>query len=570
MKKITIYIAVVSLFAASCSNAIEEYEAEASTSQVIKSNKLDDETQYAEEGEPTVLGRQIPIPYTIENMTSAYESLMAEPKKEGNRSLNHVNIRTTHRYIKFNPTTEEELETLLQSDLILYDTPLDREILVAGKYYHDPQVPDSQPTPQYATVRNGIKLPEGIDYEVLKDVYIPEEDINLLGASNTNYKFVYSLVQRAELISGVIHPEEADLNPWDNVGEPGQWYPEPNPGGGGGGAAIYGAIRIFDTRLNTLIPFEGAKVTARRGLRTREGITNANGQYGLSGTPFQNNRRVDFKLHMDRKHFVIKDNWLIPAKVVKNNILSNHWSHDIMPGYENMQGHMFRAAYRYFDKDIGGLRRPTRPGGNRSHIVAKNTDKNWQGINYIVFPYLKIARFRNSAGTEFQSDEYFSTTVHELAHTTHVITMNAGAVQYSQVNSMFQESWPCAVEWFITGIEYRERGIPNYGTPTYNPANPPGFPNQFGYQNWNSAISSDYTSLFINVVDNFNEFGQSLVPNSSPVGTINDQVTGYTLATIETNFLKYCYGLNSLSTQLKANKPTGVTDPQIDLLLSFY
>ena len=239
-----------------------------------------------------------------------------------------------------------------------------------------------------------------------------------------------------------------------------------------------------------------------------------------------------------------------------------------MPGYENMQGHMFRAAYRYFYKDIGGLQRPVRPSGNRSHIIAKNTAKDWQGINYVVFPYLKIARFRPGSTTEYQSDDYFSTTVHELAHTSHVIKMNTGAVQYSQVNSMLQESWPCAVEWFVTGIEYRERGIANYGTPNYNPSNPPVFPNRFGYQFWSLNTSSDYTSLFINLVDNFNELGQSF--SSQPMGTVNDQVTGYTLANIETNLLKYCYGLSSLSTQLKANRPAGVSNAQIDLLLSFY
>lgn len=571
MKKITLYIALASLLAASCSDAIEQYETETSNSQPMKRDiTSEDETKYADEGEPTVLGEQLPIPYTIENMISAYKSLIAEPEKEGNRSVTPVNIRSTHKYIKFNPATEDDLEALLQSDLILYDYPLDKEVLVAGKFYHDPDVPADQPTPQYATVRNETVLPAGINYEVLQEVYLPEEDTELLGTGNMNYKFVYSLVQRAENLSGFTPWEPSDYKPWDNIGEPGQWYPNnnPNPGGGGGGTAIYGTIRIFDTRLNTLIPFEGAKVTAKRGLRTREGVTNANGQYGLDGIPFPYNTNVDFKLHMDRKHFVIKDNQATPSKVVRNNIKSNHWNHDIMPGYENMQGHMFRGAYRYFYKDIGGLLRPIRPSGNRSHIVAKNTTKNWQGINYVAFPYLKIARFQPGSTIEYQSDDYFSTTVHELAHTTHVISMNAGSIQYSQVSSMLQESWPCAVEWFVTGIEYRERGIQNYGTPYYDSPNPPKFPNRFGYQTWNLNTSSDYTSLFINLVDNFNELGQSL--DSQNIGTVNDQVTGYTLANIETNFLKHCYGLSSLNTQLKANRPAGVSNAQIDLLLSFY
>lgn len=125
---------------------------------------LDDETQYAEEGQSTVLGEALPNFYTIANMKEAYQSLLDEPKNDGNRSLNPVNIRSTHKYIKFKPTTEEQLEAVLKSDFVVYDHPLDRQELVVGKFYRDPNGADDEPTPQYATVRNGATLPEGIDY----------------------------------------------------------------------------------------------------------------------------------------------------------------------------------------------------------------------------------------------------------------------------------------------------------------------------------------------------------------------------------------------------------------------
>lgn len=53
-------------------------------------------------------------------------------------------------------------------------------------------------------------------------------------------------------------------------------------------------------------------------------------------------------------------------------------------------------------------------------------------------------------------------------------------------------------------------------------------------------------------------------------GTVNDQVYGYNIATIETTILPNVGGLASLSTQLKAHKPSGVTNTQIDLLIGFY
>jgi hypothetical protein len=45
-------------------------------------------------------------------------------------------------------------------------------------------------------------------------------------------------------------------------------------------------------------------------------------------------------------------------------------------------------------------------------------------------------------------------------------------------------------------------------------------------------------------------------------------VTGYTMSGIEGGFLKHVYGYNSLRSQLKANKPFGITDAQIDELMN--
>ncbi len=91
-------------------------------------------------------------------------------------------------------------------------------------------------------------------------------------------------------------------------------------------------------------------------------------------------------------------------------------------------------------------------------------------------------------------------------------------------------------------------------------------------QYWNSSISSDYTSLFINLIDNYNELNNWF---GIQKGQVNDQVSGFRIYDLETKVLKHAYGLSSLSQYLKANKPIsstviGPTDAQIDLLLSYY
>src|SRR5258705_1748230 len=72
-----------------------------------------DTTQYA-----TVLGGNYSNPYSIANMTQAYNNI---------HGTNLQSIRTTHYYVRFKPQTEAQLKTLDSSlDLELYDYPLDR------------------------------------------------------------------------------------------------------------------------------------------------------------------------------------------------------------------------------------------------------------------------------------------------------------------------------------------------------------------------------------------------------------------------------------------------------------
>ena len=57
-----------------------------------------------------------------------------------------------------------------------------------------------------------------------------------------------------------------------------------------------------------------------------------------------------------------------------------------------------------------------------------------------------------------------------------------------------------------------------------------------------------------------------------PAGNSNypyDQVSGYTMGNIE-QLLKHSYGLTSLRNQLKANKPSNMTDKHIDVYLNYF
>ena len=96
-------------------------------------------------------------------------------------------------------------------------------------------------------------------------------------------------------------------------------------------------------------------------------------------------------------------------------------------------------------------------------LIAKNSNNSGPGVNYTIYPYIKISRY-DSNNDEYLSDEIFSTTVHELAHSIHVGSMNT-AIQYAQVAPMIQESFCIGAEWVMTRAEYISRGINNYRVP---------------------------------------------------------------------------------------------------------
>jgi hypothetical protein len=96
-------------------------------------------------------------------MSKALENLYSSARLSDN-----ISVETSHLYVKFKPKTEEELDKLKKdSTLDLYSYPLDYEILQGGSYYHDPSLPASQPTYQYASVLAGYNFPVGVDYEML-------------------------------------------------------------------------------------------------------------------------------------------------------------------------------------------------------------------------------------------------------------------------------------------------------------------------------------------------------------------------------------------------------------------
>jgi hypothetical protein len=152
---------------------------------------------------------------------------------------------------------------------------------------------------------------------------------------------------------------------------------------------------------------------------------------------------------------------------------------------------------------------------------SEGTGNNWGNWDFSgIFPDINIWG-ANPNGGWWDTNQLFSTVIHETGHASHIELMNAGEIQFGQVTSQIYESWADAIEWHITQIEYNELGFPNYDDPWSS--------NYIdNHQLWIgarhrpdfSSLSDDqietinsYTSLFIDLVDNYN---QSLEEGSPP------------------------------------------------------
>lgn len=121
------------------------------------------------------LGKELNDPYSLENMTSAFENLKNQNKLKsaGTKSMK---IESTHLYVRFLPKDENELNELMDdSTLLLFDYPLHYEIKKQGHYYHDPEIPEDKPTWLYTVVPINYDFPK-IKYELIYKCYFPEKD----------------------------------------------------------------------------------------------------------------------------------------------------------------------------------------------------------------------------------------------------------------------------------------------------------------------------------------------------------------------------------------------------------
>ncbi len=453
-------------------------------------------------------------PYSIANMKLALNNLKNKNLDSDFLNTENFQINTTHLYVKFNPKNEEE-EYLLKSDstMHLFDYRLDVEY--KDEYLNNRKLTNDSISDYYTAIPVNKILPN-VPYEVIDELYIPEQDDYFKNTTeNERYLITYKINNKTDLFNHLIFDAFVITNNEEEVIEAGstetqrwffgkRWRPK-------------GILKIYDDVLK-IIPLEGAKILMRQWFTIDSGISDANG-YFQTGTVRGHARYI---IQWERQDYSIRSGWFGQAELRGPKLKNQDWNFNIENGPQQYYGTIHNAAHYYFYKDVGGLRRPPHRAFFRgqikfaAYLVNEGTNYNSILSNILPgrpWPTITMKKYQQS------SSSILGTTFHELAHSTHA--RHRSILRFNQSESRMKETYAQTIEWYLT-------------TKRYNEIRPDlGFVFESNYQFRSPQFSATqpsyltYTSLMVDLIDGFNQrtaYGNQYVL---------DNVSGYSLNQIE-------------------------------------
>lgn len=252
--------------------------------------------------EPIILGQQLPNPYTVVNMQAAVNILYG-----GNYP-----ITASHLYVRFKPSSSEQLMTLDETeDLELQDYPIDYELIQDGDYYQDPTLGTEDFHWLYTVVPANYNFPLGIQYEVLEQLYLPDNNEILEDLAESMLAGAqYSSARVSNLPVVKIDREDIQIEsfnytleqcPCFDLDNPCPVWPDCGLGGGGGNppaptlpSGIYVEEQTVCNQPTRILPLRQVNAVAKRWFKFWRGYTDDNGKFTVTKN-FRNKVKVIIK-----------------------------------------------------------------------------------------------------------------------------------------------------------------------------------------------------------------------------------------------------------------------------------
>ena len=326
-----IYIFILTLLTSACAEKISS-----PSEHVDYGSEREDYVTRLDDG-MMVLGEKLNNPYSLSNMQAAYDELCKT------KSLSSEKLEATDLYVRFLPKDSTDIAFLQNLDLEFFDFPLDYEIEEYGNYYHDPSVPEGEITWQYTKVKPDFLFPD-IQYEIIDECYIPEEDEELTKSSICGGDFAEELEMLAIKMADL--PAEYSVSE-DYIETKANVKNIPS-----------GYVKLHYDSISE--PVKGVKVRCHYFLKWTSDYTDENGYYKVS-KKFTCNPHYSIIVE-NVKDFTIWGNWgfLAPANHNVGRYNKSGYDFEI---YDNSQAWKWlvinNAAYDYYkmcEKD--GIKKP--------------------------------------------------------------------------------------------------------------------------------------------------------------------------------------------------------------------
>lgn len=236
----------------------------------------------------TVLGDRYNNPYSLENMTIAYNYIY---------SRNIQSVRVTHYYIRVKPNNIDNLNLLDSIDVELYDYPLDKHVTQDGDYWPEAYygLGQNEYPWLYTVIEKGFNIPGGVQLEVLDSIYIPDDNqvledeaFYLTGNYDCTSDYPQTRLIRQDYFSRHPVPDDCEMGVLDGCGGGGCFSgcggtggttPRPKPSG-----MINFKTYITNPtgRVSAVAPLQFVKIVGRRFLKIDKTFTDENGNFQFS------------------------------------------------------------------------------------------------------------------------------------------------------------------------------------------------------------------------------------------------------------------------------------------------
>lgn len=459
------------------------------------------------------LGQKLENPYAVKNMRKALDSVKSKMKfSKSAKNTSEFDIETSHLYVKIEPKNADE-EAVLKRDTsqVFFDYPLDYEF--PEEVLQQIGTNDAETiSAYYVAVPKEYVFPAGIKTEVLEELYIPEQDPFFDDATETGQVNKSTIGTKEDLLGSLLIEafkltnNEKELGLESGTAGKSSWWVF------GSKWRPSGKITMFDNSLNKVVPVEGAQILIRQWFTVDSGITDGNGNFS-TGTVRGQARYI---IQWERQHYDIRNGWFGQAETRGPSKKKESWNYTITDVNDIQYAMIHRAAHHYYYKDIKGLRRPPFDSEmpSRMKIAAihdlpdgLNGDTSfWRGLAGVL-PTIRIYKRETC-------DEYYGTTIHELAHASH---WKMGWWTFQSVDDKVKESWARGVQRELSRMVY-----PDYDKDGVN--------------------LPKYTLVVRDLIDNDDYFAERF--------TYGEFTSGYTISQIE-NSLKYQKTFNDWKNKIK-------------------